>query len=335
MIERLKQDFYLMMVTLVGVLASFTLVPFVLYRLASGDYLVATVDLLLIGTCSLSVQWAWRTGDTERPGLMMAVAFCIGAVTVVYKLGSDALYWIYPLMMFLFFLVAPLKALWLLLSMLSAIALLYLSDQSHIFASSFQFVVFIATTLITCIFAYIFAYRTHLQRNELRKLATIDPLTGACNRHHLSDELTAAVQHYRTTGRDSGLMLLDLDHFKSINDQYGHQTGDQILMQLVPLLRQMVRQQDQIYRYGGEEFVILVQGIELADLHQLAEKVRHGIWQQLTLPDDKTITTSIGIACTSQARDWSHWLQLADQALYQAKHQGRNKVMQAEQNVTT
>lgn len=335
MLERLKQDFYLMMITLVGALASCTLVPYVIYRLVTRDYLVALVDVLMISISLFSVRRAWRTGDTERPGLMMAMAFCIGAVTVVYKLGSDALYWIYPLMVFLFFLVAPVKALWLLLSVLTVISLLYLSDQSHIFASSFQFMVFVATTLLTCIFAYIFAYRTHLQRKELRELATIDPLTGASNRHHLSDELACAMQHYRQTQQEAGLMLLDLDHFKSVNDLYGHQTGDQILMQLVPLLRQMVRQQDQIYRYGGEEFVILVQGIQLADLHQLAEKIRHGIWQQLTLPDEKTITTSIGIACTSQARDWPHWLQLADQALYQAKHQGRNKVMLADDTVTT
>lgn len=70
----------------------------------------------------------------------------------------------------------------------------------------------------------------------------------------------------------SGLMLLDLDHFKRINDNFGHHAGDQILSQLVPLLKQMIRQQDSVFRYGGEEFVLLIKEIQLADLHRLAEK---------------------------------------------------------------
>lgn len=67
-------------------------------------------------------------------------------------------------------------------------------------------------------------------------------------------------------------MLLDLDHFKRINDNFGHHAGDQILSQLVPLLKQMIRQQDSVFRYGGEEFVLLIKEIQLADLHRLAEK---------------------------------------------------------------
>ncbi|CAI3802328.1 GGDEF domain-containing protein [Rheinheimera sp. MM224] len=319
------------MITLVGVIASGTLLPYALYRIATGNYLVGVVDLLMIAVSTFSVLMAWRTGDTEKPGFLMAAVFCFGAVLVCMKLGQDVLFWIYPLMVFIFFLVAPIKALLLLLLMVSAIVSLHFSEQSAIFANSFQLLAFITTTLITSIFAYIFAYRTHLQRQELRRLATTDPLTGAATRHSLTDELTYAIQQHQHKGVVSGLMLLDLDHFKRINDNFGHQVGDQILSQLVPLLKQMIRQQDSVFRYGGEEFVLLIKEIQLADLHRLAEKIRHAVWHQLALPDGSALTTSIGIATVQHANDWESWLQNADIALYQAKHQGRNQVVIAAQ----
>ncbi|WP_127025069.1 GGDEF domain-containing protein [Rheinheimera mangrovi] len=338
MLQRLKDNFHLSMVTLVGGIASCTLLPYALYRLATGSYLVALVDLLMITVSTVSVWMAWRTGDTEKPGFLMAVVFCFGAVLVCLKLGQDVLFWIYPLMVFIFFLVAPIKALLLLLLMVSAIVSLHFAEQSSIFNNSFQLLAFITTTVITSIFAYIFAYRTHLQRQELRHLATTDPLTGAATRHSLTDNLTEAIQQYQQKNILSGLMLLDLDHFKRINDNFGHQSGDQILSQLVPLLKQMIRQQDSVFRYGGEEFVLLIKEIQLADLHRLAEKIRHAVWHQLTLPDGSALTTSIGLATVQDATDWESWLQNADVALYQAKHQGRNQVViatsPAEQAIT-
>jgi diguanylate cyclase (GGDEF)-like protein len=334
-LKRLREDFYLSMITLVGVLTSCTLLPYALYRLMTGNYLVGIVDLLMIGVSAFSVRMAWRTGDTEKPGFLMAAFFCFGAVLVCVKLGADALFWIYPLMVFIFFLVPPIKALLLLLLMVSAIVSLYLSDQSHIFNSTFQLLAFIATTMVTSIFAYIFAYRTHVQRQELRRLATTDPLTGAATRHSLTDELSHAVSQFQQKGIVSGLMLLDLDHFKRVNDNFGHQIGDQILSQLVPLLQQLIRQQDSVFRYGGEEFVLLIKGIQLSDLHRLAEKIRHAVWQQLALPDGSALTTSIGIATVQHAKDWERWLQSADVALYQAKHNGRNQVVIAAEDLKT
>ncbi len=327
MLQRLKHDFHLLMITLVGLIASCTLLPYAMYRLATGSYLVAIVDSLMIAVSTASVWIAWRTGDTEKPGFLMASVFCFGAVLVCMKLGQDVLFWIYPLMVFIFFLVAPIKALLLLLLMVSAIVSLHFSGPSAIFTNNFQLLAFITTTLVTSIFAYIFAYRTHLQRKELRRLATTDPLTGAANRHSLADELTHAIEQFRHKGLSSGLMLLDLDHFKRINDNFGHHAGDQILSQLVPLLKQMIRQQDLVFRFGGEEFVLLIHDIQLADLHRLAEKIRHAVWQELSLPDGSALTTSIGIATVQQQADWESWLQNTDVALYQAKHNGRNQVV--------
>ncbi len=329
MLQRLKHDFHLLMITLVGLIASSALVPYAVYRFITGNYLVALADSLMIVASVLCALVAWRTGETEKPGLWMACFFCVGAVLVCVNLGQDSLFWIYPLMVFIFFLVAPLKALILLLVMVISIVSLYFSGFADIFANKLQLLAFITTTFITSIFAYIFAYRSRIQRKELRRLATTDPLTGATNRHSLIDELTDAIEQFQQHGVSSGLMLLDLDHFKSINDNFGHQTGDQILRQLVPLLKQMIRQQDAVFRYGGEEFVLLIREIQLTDLHHLAEEIRHAIWHKLSLPDGSALTTSIGICAVQQAQDWGSWLQHTDMALYQAKHNGRNQVVLA------
>ena len=82
------------MITLVGVIASGTLLPYALYRIATGNYLVGVVDLLMIAVSTVSVLMAWRTGDTEKPGFLMAAVFCFGAVLVCMKLGQDVLFWI-------------------------------------------------------------------------------------------------------------------------------------------------------------------------------------------------------------------------------------------------
>jgi len=317
------------MITLVGLLASLTLLPYAIYRIVHGNYLVAFVDFLMISTSLLAVLIAWSSGKTDKAGLLMAVVFCIGAAIVVFKLGAAALFWLYPLMVFLFFLVAPLNALILLLSLLSVVLLLYVAGQKQIFSDHIQLVAFIATSVITSVFAYIFAYRANIQRKELRRLASTDPLTGAYNRHQLSSQLQAIVQSHQQIGTDSGLMLLDLDHFKSINDRHGHQAGDNILIVLVQQLQQHLGQQADIYRYGGEEFLIVVCGAEPEQLGALAEDLRLLIHHHIKLPDGQPITASFGIANASQANDWTHWLHLADKALYKAKHLGRNRVEKA------
>lgn len=330
MLKRLKTDFYLMMITLVGLLAGVTILPYAFYRLVYGDFWVALIDFALVITCALSNWFAWRTGKTDVAGLLIGLTFCGGCLAVIYKLGAEAIFWVYPLMVFLFFLVPPLKALIFLFATLISVLFLHFADITHIFFSQFQLYSFASTTLVTCLFSYIFAYRSNLQRQELRVSASTDPLTGANNRLHLTQELTSALHRFNQKHINSGLMLLDLDHFKQINDTYGHQLGDSILTSLVPILRQQLRQQDQVFRYGGEEFVILVQGIRPEDLHQLANKIRLNVHQHLNLPNGQAITISVGLASAHQAYDWSHWLQLADKALYLAKNQGRNQVMSAQ-----
>lgn len=329
MLERLKNDFYLAMLTLVGCIIVLCVTPYGIYRLYSGNYIVGAADLIMVLCAIAATRMAWRSGDTVKPGLFMALVFCAGALLVCINLGVDGLFWVYPFLVFIFFLVAPIRAfvlLALMLGSLFAIANLY---PQLIFASRFQMLAFFVTTSITSLFAFIFAYRAQLQRRELQRLATTDSLTGAGNRRTLNDQLAVAISEFARLSRQYGLILLDLDHFKQINDNYGHKVGDQILIELVPVLQSMLRQSDQVFRFGGEEFVVLVADIKQADLERLAEKLRAGVQRKIILPDSAQITTSIGVAMQKADESWEAWLHRADLALYEAKHQGRNRVVTA------
>lgn len=329
MLKRLKDDFHLAMLTLVGLTIVMCLTPYGIYRLVSGNVVVGVADLLMVVTAALAIIYAWRTGDTKKPGQAMAIIFCAGAALVCISLGIDGLFWVYPFLVFIFFLVSPLKAFILLLLLLMTLVGYALWYPGAIFSSAFQMLSFIVTTTITSFFAYIFAYRTQRQRSALNELATTDSLTGASNRRTLNEQLAITIADFSRRGTSYGLMVLDLDYFKKVNDNYGHKVGDQVLTALVPVLYSMIRQCDQVFRFGGEEFVILLRDIKQADLLKLAEKIRAGVQQKLVLPDGTQLTTSIGAAILQPQEDWEAWLHRADMALYQAKNQGRNQVVAA------
>ena len=125
-------------------------------------------------------------------------------------------------------------------------------------------------------------------------------------------------------------IILDLDHFKDINDTYGHSTGDQILIRIAELIRANIRLSDNLFRYGGEEFVILVDNANLDDAETLAENIRLRI-EKSNLFAKRSITVSLGVAELNRDLCSGQWLKLADDALYEAKRSGRNKVCLAGQ----
>jgi diguanylate cyclase (GGDEF)-like protein len=159
---------------------------------------------------------------------------------------------------------------------------------------------------------------------ELERLATIDGLTGLHNRRAFDRKLDTLVKEARR-GRRFCLVLLDVDHFKSFNDTYGHQVGDSVLCAIGDWLRGNVREVDFPARYGGEEFGVLLVDIELEMALTLTERFRRGLAHDLPL--SHPVTASFGV---SAFEAWMHngqeLIEAADQALYRAKHAGRNRV---------
>ncbi|WP_285416098.1 diguanylate cyclase [Pseudomonas sp. efr-133-TYG-5] len=162
---------------------------------------------------------------------------------------------------------------------------------------------------------------------ELLSLATHDALTGVYNRRRFDEKLTEYSLLFRRTGRPFALLLIDADHFKRINDNYGHAVGDDVLRQLAQLIQMSIRSTDFVARYGGEEFAVLLPEIAKPDTPEVvAEKIRVAV-AGAHFPQVGHVTVSIGVGLADPA-DNSHAMLIkrADQQLYQAKAAGRNQV---------
>ena len=180
---------------------------------------------------------------------------------------------------------------------------------------------------------------------EIRELSLTDPLTGLRNRRYLSEVIDAlaaqALRPYRAgadpvRGHSSDLafLMVDMDHFKAVNDTHGHSAGDAVLVQFAQRLRTLTRQQDFLFRWGGEEFLILLRGILREEVPLIAERLRHAVAEQpFHLGEGRllTRTASIGHASfpvdpdTPLALNWQQAIDLADSRLFEAKRLGRNR----------
>jgi diguanylate cyclase (GGDEF)-like protein len=160
-----------------------------------------------------------------------------------------------------------------------------------------------------------------------------DPLTGLANRRFLQEILLRELRRAQRSNQPIALMIVDIDHFKSINDTYGHNAGDEMLEQLAGIMITSVRATDFVVRYGGEEFVILLPETRLADAHQVAEKLRKTIGETVmesTAKPGVTLkcTVSIGVSMYPlDATSGEGMILMADRALYYAKQHGRNQVV--------
>jgi diguanylate cyclase len=157
--------------------------------------------------------------------------------------------------------------------------------------------------------------------------STTDKLTGLKNRRYFQEALEEHIARYREQGRLFSLLILDIDHFKQVNDTLGHQAGDYVLEQMGSILRYHCREQDMAARYGGEEFVLILPDINAQESILIADNLRHEIaraaWGS-SIPGG--ITASVGIATFAGTGNETTLLRQADQALYTSKEQGRNRV---------
>ena len=173
-------------------------------------------------------------------------------------------------------------------------------------------------------------------KEQFEQLAALDPLTGLLNRRGWNE---LAARHWRRAGQDSeslGVLIVDIDHFKKINDRWGHAIGDEALRHIARMLRQNLRPGDLVGRWGGEEFVILLQG-GLAEVETSAERVRQTIAETPCVSDPGgkpfNLTISLGGTAATPISGTFHELEssiaIADKRLYEAKEKGRNRAIVA------
>ena len=326
LLRRLRTDFQLSIITLMGVIGVIGISPYAVYRLLEGNYVVGVADVIIVCSTIAAVFYAWRSGDTVKPGIAVSVIFSASATLITIKLGINGLFWIYPLILFNFFMVSPGKALLAMLLVLSTLLGYALSVPGTVFESHYQMVSFLVTSLMASFMSFIFAYRTHNQRDQLQLLSVLDPLTGARNRRAMNEALKTAAAVQRRHGDNYAVLVMDLDHFKQINDNHGHLAGDQVLMDFVDLVKSHSRKEDSLFRFGGEEFLLLLPNTDLASLRTAAEHLQTQVAEQLKSPAGP-VTMSSGGAILQRGEHWETLLQRADLRLYQAKDAGRNRAI--------
>jgi diguanylate cyclase (GGDEF)-like protein len=161
--------------------------------------------------------------------------------------------------------------------------------------------------------------------SELKRAGLTDPLTGLGNRRHFDEQAAHEFAAARTRGTGLALLVLDLDHFKRLNDTHGHVVGDRALQTVARILRQQVRKPNEAFRYGGEEFVVVLPGLGIPAAHALAERLR----EHVAVETGVGLTVSIGVAGIGErsVNSADDLFRCADAALYTAKNSGRNRVV--------
>ncbi len=163
----------------------------------------------------------------------------------------------------------------------------------------------------------------------LKNLALTDELTGAYNRHYLDQSITAEMDRQDRYREPLSMIMLDLDHFKRINDTRGHAAGDTVLAEAARRLRHTIRESDQLFRFGGEEFLVVAPHTDSQGAGILAEKLRLAISAH-PYHGAGTVTASFGVAERRAGENLGDWIRRSDLALYQAKNEGRNRVVTSE-----
>jgi diguanylate cyclase (GGDEF)-like protein len=169
-------------------------------------------------------------------------------------------------------------------------------------------------------------------QQHLSNLATLDPLTRLLNRRGLEDALQVSMAQAARRGLPTSAIMVDIDHFKQVNDSFGHEVGDHVLRQVAEIISRMSRSSDVVARTGGEEFLLVLPETELDAARLLAERIREAIGQRPLLVDSQRIpvTVSLGVACIVGHINLDDLSQEADRAMYLAKRGGRNRVASVE-----
>ena len=309
------------MLLILSAFAFLTITPFVYIRWVEGDMVMAAIDAILSLGTAIFFVFVFYTRKIKTAKFILSIFFSIAIVTIVAIRGQTHLFWLYPGMI-AFYYILPARA----AGAICFLAILLIASIIFPVTNMLDFLTIISTLLLTAIFSYVIFSNFNKTNDRLTLLASIDPLTSSGNRRALDLKLEKILSDQKRESSKVSLLLLDLDHFKKINDSYGHANGVIVLVELVELIQKHTRSLDDLYRYGGEEFIILPLKVDLLEAKQIAEKLR-AIIEKSTFAGKISATVSIGVAQYRAGETAEAWISRADAALYVAKDSGRNRVV--------
>ncbi|USD42761.1 GGDEF domain-containing protein [Vibrio sp. SCSIO 43135] len=302
-----------------SVISFLVFIPLSIKNFLINENALGTV-LLLFEISLLFEVYANTTRKTFSLGHLIPVTLLImSLILAIYIFGALATYWVFPIILSVVFLLPQTQALVvntaiILGSSAAAIPNLEVSVIGR----------FVTAMFITAVVAHILVRGIRLLQSELRYLSTRDPLTGALNRHQL-DTLLESARLASKPSKQACIAIIDIDFFKQINDQHGHDVGDEVISAVVQTITHNTEDTDTLFRLGGDEFLLLCRNTTELDvqkkLHYLSRKVK-----QHQYPQDATVTLSIGLAKCMPDDSVEAWFKKADLALYESKLAGRDTV---------
>lgn len=305
-------------VALIGAIA---VAPFTYSNLVEGHPALGWASVAVI---VVLLATAWQAGrGTYHPWATFAglvPALSAGIWLGLLERGHAGLLWAYPSIMACYLLL-PERPAWaangilLVVGLCSAWLKLPVDLATRI----------TATLLASSIFAAALVRVINRQQQLLETQACTDPLTGLANRQRLAETLQHSVEMQHRAGIPMTLLMIDIDHFKAINDVFGHDAGDRVLRGIGQFMKHRMRAADTVFRFGGEEFLVILTDTDAAHAEQLADQLRQDIGE-LSLVPDQSLHVSIGLAQLRNGETWSQWVKRADSGLLQAKASGRNRV---------
>ncbi len=319
--ERIGSEFHLALITLFATITALGMAPFAARRFALGQTTAGIADLLILLCICAGAIYARLTGRTTGAAVFLALTYSIGCVAIAHIADFASVLWVYPALVANFLLCSRSTAL-----AISALTIAGIAMSDIALPGAETKLAFAATATVVGLFSFIFASRAAAQHAQLEAMALRDPLTGASNRRGMESELHVAIAASLRSGLPLGLLVFDIDHFKQINDDFGHDAGDEVLVRLAELVRGITRAGDRFFRIGGEEFCLLIPGATVAILEQVAEKLRQAVERQLAYRG-RRVTISVGGAPYVRGEAPTDWLARADAAMYEAKRAGRNHVV--------
>lgn len=304
-----------------ALLASACIIPMGIWRFAIGEYPQGIFDLVLSSVFILIAYIGSKDHYFHLVSRIFAVAYTIGVVIAIQYTGIIGLFWSYAATVAVFFAARRWEAVLVafIIYLACTQAVWSLADPQLLFTYS-------ACFMLVTFFCFNFSSRLLADHTRLSQEALQDALTGLGNRRSLDDHINKVANTDDPPSVAYSLIMLDIDHFKLINDTYGHTTGDLVLARLAELIQERAPSDVKLYRYGGEEFLILTP-TALDDATQLAEHLRQQVEQSALIRERHLpITISLGVAQKQPGTDYRSWLKDVDDALYQAKTTGRNRV---------
>ena len=296
------------------------LLPFITTHLMVGNFALVAASMLFL--CFLSVN-VWKVSHDQQgpiayPYVMVSLAVMIFCTT--YVQGLQGVLWSYPAIIGSYFMVPRIAAhFWATIITLSLTVLLWVKIDPWLAVR-----VWISLLLTIFIVTHILNTTSELQARLLHQ-AVRDPLTGVFNRREMDEHLKEAHARFQRKQDPVALLVIDIDDFKLVNDQYGHAAGDDILQLFAQVVQENTREIDLLFRLGGDEFTLLLWDTDADSALSVAEELRRKI-EETRFSIGRLVTVSIGLNTLKQDQSISVWFREADEALYRVKNNGRNRV---------